>query len=28
MRARYLQAVFDLNVAVASLQRATGSSVK
>jgi len=28
MRARYLQAVFDLNVAVAALQRATGSPVK
>ena len=25
MRARYLQAVFDLNVAVASLERATGT---
>lgn len=28
MRARYLQAVFDLNVAVASLERATGASLK
>ena len=25
MRARYLQAVFDLNVAVATLERATGT---
>ena len=28
MRARYLQAVFDLNVAVAALERATGAAVK
>ena len=28
MRARYLQAVFDLNVAVAALQRATGAPVQ
>ena len=28
MRARYLQAVYDLNVAVAALTRATGATVQ